>query len=73
MSKINLPKLPQKAKKKILQGEIRAEIHSALIDELDRNGVKICEMLDWSARAYLLTSNPKEAAKLGIFAEDSAK
>jgi hypothetical protein len=67
---LKLPKLPKKQSKEILQAEVDSTLAEALRAELKAKGIKIREFMEWSAKAYLLNSNPKEAERLGIDSDD---
>jgi hypothetical protein len=61
--------LPQNEKKRLMQAEVNLELFNAVHREMERKGLKIRQVMEWGLRAFLLASNPKEAARLGIKSE----
>lgn len=64
------PPLPkaQKARRAIVNAEVDPELFAA-VKAGKPEGVFLCDIVEWGLRAYLLKTNPKAAAKLGIKAE----
>lgn len=67
---INLPPLPQNETKRLVQAEVNSELFTAVEKELARKKLKIRQVLEWGLSTYLLNTNPKAAAELGIFPKD---
>ena len=62
--------LPQNEKKRLMQAEVNLDLFSAVHREMERKELKIRQVMEWGLRAFLLASNPKEAARLGIKSEN---
>lgn len=58
--------LPQTEKKRLMQAEVNLDLFTAVHKEMERRGLKIRNVMEWGLKAFLLSSNPKEAARLGI-------
>lgn len=66
--------LPHNEETTLIQAEIDVNLVNAVKKEMSKKAVggkkiKIREVVEWGLRAYLLASNPKEAAALGIRSE----
>jgi hypothetical protein len=65
--------LPQNEKKRLMQAEVNQELFDLVHKEMKRKDLKIRSIMEWGLRAFLLASNPKEAARFGIRADDVNK
>lgn len=63
--------LPQTEKKRLMQAEVNLELFNAVHKEMERRGLKIRNLMEWGLKAFLLQSNPREAARLGISNEQT--
>lgn len=61
--------IPRREEKRLMQAEVNQDLFTAVQKEMEKKGLKIREIMEWGLRAFLLTSNPKEAHKLGIKAD----
>jgi hypothetical protein len=55
------------------QAEIDLDLAEAVKRELKRADVKRADVIEWGLRSFLLSSNPKLAASLGIHAGEKIK
>ena len=62
----NVIPLPTNEKKRLVQAEVNLELFEAVSVEIKNKNLKIRSVIEWGFQAFLLASNPKEAAKLGI-------
>lgn len=64
--------LPTSEKKRLVQAEVNTDLFDAVQSEMARRKpkIKIRQVLEWGMKAYLLQSNPKAAAALGIKVEE---
>lgn len=71
LHKAKVPPLPASVEqKRLVQAEVNRRLFTAIEKEIARKkGLSIRKVMEWGLRAYLLNSNPEEAAKLGITAE----
>lgn len=62
------PPLPENEKKRLVQAQVNLDLFKAVYREMKRKNkkLKIRQVIEWGLGAYLLTVNPKEAARLGV-------
>lgn len=65
---MQLPPLPntQKEKKRLMQAEVNLDLFKAARKEMRLRKINIRSLMEWGLRAFLLSCNPEEAARLGI-------
>lgn len=63
--------IPKKEEKRLMQAEVNLDLFAAVEKEMERRNLKIRQVMEWGLQQFLLASNPKEAARLGIKAESA--
>lgn len=58
--------LPQNEKKRLMQAEVNLDLFNAVHAEMDRQDLKIRQVMEWGLKVFLLHSNPEKARQLGI-------
>lgn len=65
-----LPKTTKNENKTLLQAEINKDFWAVVEREMKARGLTKRQIVEYGLKAFLLKANPKEAAKLGILAQD---
>jgi hypothetical protein len=65
--------LPNNEEKRLMQAEVNLPLFKAVHREMKRRDLTIRKVMEWALRSYLLATNPKEAAKLGIYPGEETK
>lgn len=65
-----LPKSTKHEKKAMMQAEINMDLRDAVKREIKSRKLTDRQVVEWGLKAFLLSTNPKEAARLGITTED---
>lgn len=61
-----IPKSKKDENKVLRQCEVNVDLWDAVAKERDRLGLTTRQVMQWGLESFLATTNPKEAARLGI-------
>lgn len=70
MKRLPLP-IPKLREKKLIQAKVEIGLRNSVVAEAKKRNIEIRQLVEFGLKQWLLSVNPKEAARIGIVATES--